>query len=115
MRLPNGAALGVVALLCGCTLYANVQAPYAWRSQTAIDVKASVTDPVATGKSCSRSVLWMFSWGNFGYQAAVQNALKNSPQGSMLYDVKNDERVKTYFFGVYSKVCTIVEGKVGRV
>src|ERR1041385_3691878 len=90
-------------LLVGCAalpsvppglLYTNVRTPRAYRSATPSDVEARESDPWVTGRSCNRSVLYLISWGNNGYAAAVKNALKNNPN-QILYDVQIDARTRS--------------------
>jgi hypothetical protein len=103
----------VVALLSGCGLiYTNVQVPRAYRSASPIDVEAKASDKIVTGQSCNQSVLFLVAWGKGGYVAAVRDALKDEPYGSILYDVKTDLKAKAYLVGLYTKTCTVVTGKV---
>ena len=105
--------IGLV-FMSGCgILVTDVRLPYAYRSATPADVKASKDDPMVTGQSCSTSVLYLVMWGNGGYAAAVKDALKNDPNAT-LYDVKMDVKVRSYLLGLYSHACTIATGKVGH-
>ena len=102
-----------MVLLNGC-IYSDVQVPRAYRSASPVDVesKAKASDKVVTGEGCNKLVMFLVAWGNGGYAAAVNNALENEPHGSILYDVHIDVKAESYFIGVYSKVCTVVTGKV---
>ncbi len=104
--------LGAV-LLSGCgILYTNVRVPRSYRSATPIDVKSTPSDPIVSGEACSQSVLFLFAWGNAGYAAASEKALKDQPNG-ILYDVKGDMRAFSVL-GLYTRTCTIVTGKVAQ-
>ena len=84
-------------------------------SATPIDVASKPTDKVVIGESCNQSVLFLVAWGEGGYVAATKNALKNEPPGSILYDVQTDMKGKVYVFGVYTRICTVVRGKVASL
>ena len=99
-------------LLSGC-LYTDIRVPRAYRSATPADVKAAAEDPMVSGRSCDRTVLYLAAWGDAGYAAAVRDALKDKPD-AILYDVKSDVKVNAYVLGLYSQTCTIVSGRVGR-
>ncbi|TBR21038.1 TRL-like family protein [bacterium] len=98
--------------MTGC-LYADVHWPRAYRSATPSDVKAAVSDPVVSGQACNTALIYLFAWGNAGYAAAVKAALKDSGD-ALLYDVRSDVKVKSYVFGLYSRSCTVVTGRVAR-
>ena len=99
--------------LSGC-IYSNVEVPRAYRSASPIDVESKYkkSDKTVKGEGCNKMVLFSVAWGNGGYAAAVNHALENEPPGSILYDVHTDVKAESYFIGVYSKVCTVVTGKV---
>lgn len=100
------------ASLNGC-LYANVRFPRAYRSATPAEVKADPSDPVVAGESCSRVVLYLVAWGDAGYAAATKAALSSAPEG-VLYDVRVDQRVRSYVLGLYSRTCTVVTARVAK-
>jgi hypothetical protein len=101
------------AALCGCgILYTNIHAPRSYRSAAPSEVKASPTDEALTGMSCYQSWLFLVSWGDAGYAAAVKNALGG--RDAILYDVKADMKVNNVLLGLYSKVCTRVTGKAAK-
>jgi hypothetical protein len=111
-----------IAMLSGCAtltsvppglLYTNVRTPRAYRSSTPTDVKATKSDPIVTGRSCNRSLLYLVSWGDDGYAAAVKNALK-SDVDAILYDVRIDLRVRSLLFGLYTDNCTFLDAKIGQ-
>jgi hypothetical protein len=114
MRIPR---LLLVALLaasssaCGI-LYTNVKLPRGYRSSSPSDVKAAPDDPLVSGKSCSRSALYLVAWGDSSYAAAVQDALKG--HDGILYDVRSDMKANAYLLGLYTKVCTVLTGKVAK-
>lgn len=102
-------------LLAGCGIvYTDIQFPRAYRSASPIDVqsKSNGSDKVVTGEGCNYSVLFLVAWGNGGYASAIGHALKNEPSGAILYDVHTDIKATVYLLGAYSKVCTVVTGKV---
>ncbi len=103
-------------LLGGCgIIYTDIEIPRAYRSATPIDVESKPTDKVVIGESCNQSVLFLVAWGNGGFVAATKNALKDEPPGSILYDVQTDMKGKVYAFGVYTRICTVVRGKVASL
>jgi hypothetical protein len=117
--------IGVIlsGLLSGCAtvssipfglLYSNVRSPRAYRSATPADVQAVKTDPIVTGKSCSRSLLYLVAWGDNGYVKTTQNALKDDPK-AILYDVRIDSRVRSVLLGLYSETCTLLTGRLGQL
>lgn len=106
----------VTLLFSGCgIIYTDIEIPRAYRSATPIDVASKPTDKVVIGESCNQSVLFLVAWGNGGFVAATKNALKNEPPGSILYDVQTDMKGKVYAFGVYTRICTVVRGKVASL
>ncbi len=112
-----GLILILAALLfSGCgIIYTDIEVPRAYRSATPIDVASKPTDKVVIGESCNQSVLFLVAWGKGGYVAATKNALENEPPGSILYDVQTDMKGKVYAFGVYTRICTVVRGKVASL
>jgi hypothetical protein len=105
------AFLAAATSACGI-LYTDVKAPRGYRSATPSDVKTSPEDPSVTGQSCSRSVLWLVAWGDESYDAALKNALGS--RDGILYDVRSDMKVSAYVLGLYTKVCTVLSGKVAK-
>ena len=100
-------------LLSAC-LYSNVRMPRSYRSATPADVKVSADDETVSGQSCNKSLLYLVAWGDAGFAAATRKALEGKPQGSTLYDVKSDMKANSYLLGLYTRVCTIVTGKVAK-
>lgn len=96
---------------CGL-LYTNVKVPRGYRSATPADVKTAPDDPRVTGQSCSYSVLWLVAWGDTSYNSAMKDAL--GTHDGILYDVRSDMKVNAYALGLYTKVCTILSGKVAK-
>ncbi len=102
------------AVLSGCgMLYTNIHAPRSYRSATPSEVKASPSDETVSGMACYRSVLFLVSWGDAGYGAAVKSALGG--RDAILYDVKADMKVNSVLLGIYSKVCTKVTGRAAKL
>ena len=103
------------ALLGGCGLiYTDVKVPRAWRSATPIDVKAQASDETVSGRSCSHAVLFLVAWGDSGYAAAERKALEGK-KDAILYDVHSDVQATALLLGLYTRVCTVVHGRVGRL
>jgi hypothetical protein len=106
----------LLALACvsfsGC-LYTNVNSPREYRSATPADVHASPSDKAVTGTACAHSLLYLVAWGDEGYAAAVDAAMKDEPAG-LMYDVRSDILVQSYVLGLYSRVCTTVTGRAAR-
>ena len=46
---------------------------------------------------------------------AVKDALEEEPPGSVLYDVQTDTKANVYVLGVYTRVCTVVSGRVATL
>ena len=124
MKNLTSALSGIVfiTMLNGCAtltsvplglLYTNVRTPRAYRSSTPADVKATKNDPIVTGRSCSRSLFYLVSWGDNGYAAAVKHALKEDVN-AILYDVRVDSRVRSVVLGLYTDNCTFLNAKIGQ-
>ncbi len=105
--------LALLALTANGCLYSNITAPRAYRSAAPSEVKASPTDPVATGTSCFHSVLFLVAWGDGGYGAACRQALAGQPD-KVLYDVKSDIKQFSVLLGLYSQTCAKIEGRVAQ-
>ncbi len=58
-------------------------------------------------------MLYLVAVGDGGYAAAA-DALKGRPDAA-LYDVKADTKVTSVLLGLYSRVCTDLTGKAGRL
>lgn len=100
-------------LMTGCgLLYTNVHVPRAYRSATPVDVASKPSDKIVTGEACNHSVLFLVAWGNGGYATAVKQALDGEPPGSILYDVQSDLKAGIFLFGLYTRSCTMVTGRV---
>jgi len=105
-----------VLALSGCGLiYTNVSVPRAYRSATSGDVPNGKTGKTVSGEACNQSVLFLVAWGNGGYAAAVQHALHDESSNAMLFDVTADTKAQSILFGLYTRVCTIVTGKVAHL
>jgi len=55
------------------------------------------------GVSEARSILWLFSWGDAGTQAAAKN-------GDIKVIKYADKGYYTVFFGLYARITTVVYG-----
>ncbi len=100
--------------LSGCGIvYTNVRVPRAYRTATPAEVKVDTGDKTVSGKSCNHSALFLVAWGDASYAAAARNALKDESDG-ILYDVKSDLQAFSVL-SLYTRTCTILTGKVGRV
>jgi len=98
--------------LAGCGLvYTDVRYARAYRASSPADLATSRADRTVTGTACSRSALFLAAWGDAGYAAAVKDALKEDPQ-ALLYDVRADFQAKSILAGLYTRVCTVVTGRV---
>jgi hypothetical protein len=103
----------IVAATSACgLLYTDVKVPRGYRSATPSDVKTAPDDPMVSGRSCARSLLWMVAWGDESYDTALKNALKD--HDGIMYDVRSDVKLNLYLFGLYTKTCTILTGKVAK-
>lgn len=96
---------------CGL-LYTDIKVPRGYRTATPAEVKSSPEDPTVTGKACNRSAVFLFAWGDASYAAAVKNAL--GERDGIMYDVRADVKVNAYVLGLYTKVCTVISGKVAK-
>jgi hypothetical protein len=114
MKTPRWLLVPILAAAtsaCGI-LYTDVKVPRGYRSATPSDVKTSSDDPKVSGRSCSYSVLWMVAWGDESYDSALKDALKE--HDGIMYDVRSDVKVNAYALGLYTRVCTILSGKVAK-
>jgi hypothetical protein len=114
MRTPRWLLVPLLAAAtsaCGI-LYTDVKVPRGYRSATPADVKTSPDDPAVKGKACSYSVLWLVAWGDESYDKALKDAL--GTKDGILYDVRSDVKVNAYVLGLYTKVCTLLSGKVAK-
>jgi len=114
-RVVHWALITLVALgVAGCgLLYTNIRVPRAYRSATTSDVKANPADPIVSGETCYHAVLYLVAWGDASYATAAKRALAGDVNAT-LYDVKADAKGITVLLGLYSRVCTVVTGKVGH-
>jgi hypothetical protein len=111
LRLALVLALAAASSGCGI-LYTDVKLPRGYRSASPSEVKSAADDPLVSGSSCSRSALWLVAWGDSSYASAVKNAL--GPRDGIMYDVRSDMKANAYVLGLYTKVCTVVTGKVAK-
>lgn len=101
------------ATLASCgILYTDIKVPRGYRTATPLEVKSAPDDPTVTGQSCNRSAIYLFAWGDGSYAKAVENAL--GKRDGILYDVRADVKVNAYVLGLYTKVCTVLSGKVAK-
>jgi len=56
------------------------------------------------GKSHTRSVLWLFAWGDGGTRAAAE-------EGGITTITHADFEYTIYLFGIYTRVTTVVYGE----
>lgn len=86
----------VAALLTQGCIYTNIQRPLGTDfDKTELGTKE--------GKSETYSLLWLFAWGNAGTKAAAEN-------GNIKVIRHADTKVLSVFFGLYTRVTTIVYG-----
>lgn len=111
MSKPTLLSAALASCVFTACIYANVQAPLAYRSPTPSDV-AGPLGPEVTGEACSHAVLGMVAWGDGGYSAAVEDA-KAKSGATMLADVQADRRLFNVV-SVYQRVCTQVRGRMVR-
>lgn len=102
----------------GC-LYANVTSPLAWRASTPGEIRQAGASPMegekeVTGESCIQVFLWLFAVGDAGYNAAIEDALSQSPGATTLYDSKTDSSSFS-ILGLYQKHCSHVQGRPVRL
>jgi len=101
------------AALSGCgILYTDIKVPRGYRTSSPAEVKSAPDDPTVTGKACNRSALFLVAWGDGSYAAAVKDAL--GTRDGIMYDVRADMKVNAYLIGLYTKVCTVVSGRVAK-
>lgn len=111
MKFGHVASLSLLLGGCGI-LYTDVKLPRGYRSATPSEVKGTPEDPVVSGKACTRSALFLVAWGDSSYASAVKDAL--GTRDGILYDVRADMKVNSYVIGLYTKVCTVITGKVAK-
>jgi len=97
---------------CGL-IYTDIKVPRGYRTSAPSEVKSASDDPMVSGKSCNRSALFLVAWGDASYAAAVKDAL--GAREGILYDVRADIKVDAYVLGIYTKVCTVVTGRVAKL
>jgi|CXWL01.1.fsa_nt_gi hypothetical protein len=103
----------MAATLSSCgLLYTDIKVPRGYRTSAPSEVKTAADDPTVTGKACNRSALFLVAWGDGSYAAAVKDAL--GTRDGILYDVRADIKVNAYLLGIYTKVCTMLSGKVAK-
>ncbi|MEK7384729.1 MAG: TRL domain-containing protein [Elusimicrobiota bacterium] len=110
-KLIIGPLIAVTLSGCGL-LYTDIKVPRGYRTAAPSEVKAAPEDPTATGKACNRSVFFLAAWGDGSYAAAVKDAL--GTRDGIMYDVRADMKVDAYLIGLYTKVCTMVMGRVAK-
>jgi hypothetical protein len=108
--LAAGLSVFLVAAGCG-VVYTDVRMPRAYRSATPVDVESHIDDRTTTGEACNRSLFYLVAWGDASYAAAVRDAL-GGDNNAILYDVKADIKATSMLLGIYTKVCTVVSGRV---
>jgi hypothetical protein len=111
-RLVLATLVAVTAIGCGA-LYTDIRVPRAYRSAAPSDVKATPSDETVSGEACYQSLFFLFAWGDASYATAARNALGGHTDAT-LYDVKADQKATSYLVGLYSEICTVLTGKVGR-
>jgi hypothetical protein len=85
-----------VLLLQGCA-YSHIQGPLDTNfDNTVLGSKV--------GKSHTRSVLWLFAWGDGGTKSAAED-------GGITTITHADVEYYVYFFGIYTRVSTVVYGE----
>ena len=109
---PLGLVLAAGTLSSCGILYTNIKVPRGYRTATPSEVKSASDDPTVTGQACNRSALFLVAWGDGSYAAALENAL--GKRDGILYDVRADVKVNAYLLGLYTKVCTVLSGKVAK-
>jgi hypothetical protein len=114
MSLRRSAFLAALAASLGGCVFSSIVTPREYRSATPNEVRSSASDKEVKGRSCARSIAFLVAWGDEGYAASVSDALKDDP-GAILYDVRSDILVQSYVFGLYTRVCTTVTGRVGKI
>lgn len=110
---PLGLLLAAASMSSCGLLYTDIKVPRGYRTAAPSEVKAAPDDPLVTGRSCNRSALYLVAWGDASYAAAVGNAL--GTREGILYDVRADIKVDAYLLGLYTKVCTVVTGRVAKL
>lgn len=111
MRLLALLVLAAASSACGI-LYTDVKLPRGYRSAAPSEVKSAPDDPLVTGTSCSRSVLYLVAWGDSSYASAVKDALGG--KDGILYDVRADLKANAYVLGLYTRACTVLTARVAK-
>ena len=97
------------ALLTGC-LYSDVRVPLSYGSATPGDAGGNLGQEV-TGEGCNSALLWLFAWGDGGYEAAVRDA-KAASGAAFLVDVKADTTYTNVVLGLYQHECTKITARI---
>jgi hypothetical protein len=80
-------------------LYNDIRAP-----MPALDVQTSTDARTHVGRSSCASYLWMVSTGDCSVEAAMKN-------GGLTKVHHVDAEVRSFFFGMYTKLTTVVYGE----
>jgi hypothetical protein len=102
-------SVAFAALLTGC-LYSDVRVPLSYGSATPGDAGGNLGQEV-TGMGCNSALLWLFAWGDGGYEAAVRDA-KAASGAAFLVDVKADTTYTNVVLGLYQHECTKVTARI---
>ncbi len=110
----------IAGILAGCNytgwIYKNTTLPVSWVSNTRLDVQdLALEEQEITGQSTAHwLLLGLFSWGDAGLEAALQNAKQNAGfEVKEVYDVKTDQKIFN-LLGLYTSQTTIVTAKVAK-
>ena len=115
-----GLWLVILGALAGCELtgwiYKNTTLPVSWVSNTRLDVQdLALEEKEIIGQSTAHwLLLGLFSWGDAGLEAALQNAKQKAGfEIKEVYDVKTDQKIFN-ILGLYTSKTTIVTAKVAK-
>jgi hypothetical protein len=119
-KLLCGMALvGIVIGTSGCStgmiggLYTDVTRPGEFAHMTTYQVTPGVDfESVAfvEGTAKGTLILGLVALGNFGYGAAIENALSKAPTANRLIDITVDTQIKSYL-SIYIQYITKVRGR----
>jgi hypothetical protein len=112
-----GACIGCASGMMSGGLYTDITAPGVLASQSSYTITPeSDFESLAfvEGKASGVTILGLVATGDFGYGAAIENALKQAPNATRLIDITVDKKVKS-FLGVYTKITTTVRGRAIRL
>ena len=119
-----GSCILICALLSGCmaggpvgAIYTKMTSPGTLAHQTSYQVTPeSDYESIAfvEGTAKGTTILGLVATGNFGYGAAIEDALSKAPGATRLIDITVDTHVRN-ILGIFAEFTTKVRGRAVRI